>query len=93
MSQRQRSTGGRLLDLLLGGLSHQIEHHLFLSMPSVSMPAASEMIRFRCRNLDIPYLEGSVAGALSDVVRAVNRLGIRHADPFDCPAAAARRLA
>ena len=33
-------TGGRLINLLLGGLNYQIEHHLFPSMPRPNLARA-----------------------------------------------------
>ena len=85
--------GGPLLDVAMGGLNHQIEHHLFPSMPSPNLRRARRLIRDYCREVGVPYLERSLPAAMRDVVRAVHRIGVRHADPFDCPAAAALRLA
>jgi fatty acid desaturase len=85
--------GGRLVDVGMGGLNHQIEHHLFPSMPSPNLREARRLIRDYCRELGVPYLERSLPTAMRDVVKSVHRIGIRHADPFDCPAAAALRLA
>ncbi len=86
-------TGGPVVDFAMGGLNHQIEHHLFPSMPSANLRRARLMIRDHCRELGVPYLERSLPSAARDVVRSVHRIGVRHADPFDCPAAAAMRLA
>ena len=86
-------TGGPVVDLLMGGLNHQIEHHLFPSMPSANLRAARRIIRDYCAELQVPYLERPLVPAMADVIRSVHRLGVRHADPFDCPAAAALRLA
>lgn len=85
--------GGPLVDVAMGGLNHQIEHHLFPSMPSPNLRRARRMIRDYCREVGVPYLERSLPAAMRDVVRSIHRIGIRHADPFDCPAAAALRLA
>jgi Fatty acid desaturase len=43
--------GGRLTDLLLGGLNYQIEHHLFPSMPRPSLRRAQPLVH--------AYLPGS----------------------------------
>ncbi|MCF3960242.1 fatty acid desaturase family protein [Streptomyces fuscigenes] len=54
--------GGRITDLVLGGLNHQIEHHLFPSMPSPNLRKARPIVRRYCRELDVEYTEtGSVA--------------------------------
>ena len=86
-------TGGPFVDFLMGGLNHQIEHHLFPSLPSANLRRARAMIRDYCAELGLPYLERPLVPAMADVIRSVHRLGIRHADPFDCPAAAALRMA
>ncbi|MFD1720617.1 fatty acid desaturase family protein [Amnibacterium endophyticum] len=85
--------GGRLVDIAMGGLNHQIEHHLFPSMPSANLRRGRAMIRDYCAEIGVPYLERTLPVAMRDVIRSVHRVGIRHADPFDCPAAAALRLA
>ena len=86
-------TGGRFVDVLMGGLNHQIEHHLFPSMPSANLRRGRAMIRDYCAEVGVPYLERSLPVAMRDVIRSVHRIGIAHADPFDCPAAAALRMA
>ncbi|MEW2449239.1 acyl-CoA desaturase [Streptomyces parvulus] len=49
--------GGRLTDLALGGLNHQIEHHLFPSMPSPNLREARTIVRQYCRELGVDYAE------------------------------------
>jgi fatty acid desaturase len=84
--------GGPIVDFAMGGLNHQIEHHLFPSLPSANLRRARVMIREYCQELGVPYLERRLVPAMADVIRSVHRLGIKHADPFDCPAAAALRM-
>ncbi len=86
-------TGGPVVDFLMGGLNHQIEHHLFPSLPSANLRQARAMIRDYCREMGLPYTERPLPAAMADVVRSVHRIGLKHADPFDCPAAAALRIA
>ena len=86
-------TGGPVVDFLMGGLNHQIEHHLFPSLPSANLRKARAMIRDYCLELGLPYTERALPRALGDVVRSVHRIGLKAADPFDCPAAAAMRMA
>lgn len=50
-------TGGRLLSAVLGGLDHQIEHHLFPSMPSRNLARCRPLVRAFCRLHDVPYQE------------------------------------
>ncbi|WP_456302861.1 fatty acid desaturase [Streptomyces tendae] len=43
--------GGHFSDLAFGGLNHQIEHHLFTSMPSPDLRKARTIVRQYCREL------------------------------------------
>ncbi|MGN6444099.1 fatty acid desaturase family protein [Amnibacterium sp.] len=86
-------TGGPVVDFLMGGLNHQIEHHLFPSLPSANLRRARTMIREYCLEMGLPYTERALPRAMADVVRSVHRIGLKAADPFDCPAAAAMRMA
>jgi fatty acid desaturase len=67
--------GGRFTDILLGGLNYQIEHHLFPSMPSASLPAAQRLVRSYCAERDISYCETSLVGSYSAVLRYLHALG------------------
>ncbi|WP_411090445.1 fatty acid desaturase family protein [Streptomyces sp. 049-1] len=49
--------GGPATDFLLGGLNHQIEHHLFPSMPTSALPRAKPLVRAHCGDLGLPYTE------------------------------------
>jgi fatty acid desaturase len=69
--------GGRLLDLALGGLNYQIEHHLFPSMPRSKLRRARPIVRDFCAEVGIAYVEtglfdsyGRVLGHLHTVGRA-----------------------
>ncbi len=86
-------TGGWFIDFLMGGLNHQIEHHLFPSMPSANLRRTRRIVREYCLELGVPHTQMSLPRAMADVISTVHRLGLGHADPFDCPAAAALRLA
>jgi fatty acid desaturase len=52
--------GGRLLDVAFGGLNHQIEHHLFPSMPTPNLRKARPLVRDYCAGLGIGYLESGL---------------------------------
>jgi len=41
--------GGRVTDVVFGGLNYQIEHHLFPSMPSANLRRAQPLVREFCR--------------------------------------------
>jgi len=53
--------GGRLTDGLLhvamGGLNHQIEHHLFPSMPTPNLRRSRVLVREYCAEIGVPYHE------------------------------------
>jgi fatty acid desaturase len=49
--------GGRFVDLLLGGLNYQIEHHLFPSMPRPNLRRARPLIAEFCADRGIRYTE------------------------------------
>ena len=49
--------GGAFIDVTLGGLNYQIEHHLFPSMPSVHLPKAQPIVQAYCAELGLPYLQ------------------------------------
>ena len=49
--------GGRWVDLLLGGLNYQIEHHLFPSMPRPNLRRARPVVVAFCAERGIRYCE------------------------------------
>ena len=52
--------GGRMLDVAMGGLNHQVEHHLFPSMPSANLRRARRLVRGYCAELGVPYAEAGL---------------------------------
>lgn len=85
--------GGRPMEHIMGGLNYQIEHHLFPNMPSANLRHVRPMVRDYCESLGVVYVENDVLTAWRVVLGYLHRVGIRHADPFDCPAARAFRTA
>jgi len=47
--------GGPWVDVALGGLNYQIEHHLFPSMPRANLRRAQPIVRRFCAENGIPY--------------------------------------
>jgi fatty acid desaturase len=86
-------TGGWFIEKATGGLNFQIEHHLFPNMPSGNLKRARPIVKAYCEQLGVQYTETSLLKSWAIVVRYIHRVGIRHADPFDCPAAANFRAA
>ncbi|OJX65633.1 MAG: acyl-CoA desaturase [Micrococcales bacterium 73-13] len=85
--------GGWWATWLMGGLNHQIEHHLFPSMPRPHLARARQIVQEHCRSLDVPYTETSLIRSYAIVVRYLNRVGLAARDPFDCPMVARYRRA
>ncbi|WP_173084787.1 fatty acid desaturase family protein [Phytohabitans rumicis] len=67
--------GGRLTDLLLGGLNYQIEHHLFPHMPRPSLPHAQPVIRDYCLGHGLPYAQTSLIDSYRQALAHLNTVG------------------
>jgi fatty acid desaturase len=53
--------GGRALDVAMGGLNYQIEHHLFPNMPMANLRRCQGMVQAYCSAHDIDYCETTLA--------------------------------
>jgi fatty acid desaturase len=82
-----RNITGRWTTPLMGGLNHQVEHHLFPSMARPHLGRARDIVREHCKSLGVPYTETTLVDSYGIVVRYLNRVGLAARDPFDCPAA------
>nr|WP_319460506.1 acyl-CoA desaturase [Micromonospora sp. RTP1Z1] len=69
--------GGLFLDIVLGGLNYQIEHHLFPSMPSPKLRHARPLIRRFCAEHDIDYHETTLGRSWAEALRHLNDIGSR----------------
>jgi fatty acid desaturase len=67
--------GGWLTDIALGGLNHQIEHHLFPSMPRPNLRRSQPLIREYCQQHGLPYCEASLAGSYAQALRHLKLVG------------------
>ncbi|MFE4633484.1 fatty acid desaturase family protein [Streptomyces sp. NPDC056773] len=67
--------GGRITDVLLGGLNHQIEHHLFPSMPSPNLRRAQAIVRSHCQELGVGYLETSLTESYRQALASLHHAG------------------
>jgi fatty acid desaturase len=81
-------SGGTPMAIWMGGLNYQVEHHLFPSMASANLKRARPIVRAYCLELGVHYTETTLPQAMRHVVKYIHRVGIKHRDPFDCPAAA-----
>ncbi|SDD79554.1 Fatty acid desaturase [Glycomyces harbinensis] len=67
--------GGRFIDVALGGLNYQIEHHLFPGMPSVHLGRAQAIVRDFCAEKAIPYHETGLIRSWREVLTELHRNG------------------
>jgi len=84
--------GGRWVDVLMGGLNHQVEHHLFPSMPRPSLRKAQPLVKAYCQAHNIPYASVSLPKSYAIIVRHLNSVGRPDRDLFACPITAAYRV-
>ena len=69
----------------MGGLNYQIEHHLFPSMPRPNLRRAQRIVRPFCTANSVTYTETTLRRSYGIVIRHLNQVGLRAADPFQCP--------
>jgi fatty acid desaturase len=84
--------GSRVIDVLMGGLNYQIEHHLFPSMPRPNLRRAQPLVRAYCDRHQVGYSEVGLFTSYAIVVGYLNNVGLRARGPFDCPFAADHRI-
>ena len=82
--------GSRFIDVLLGGLNYQVEHHLFPSMPRPHLRQAAPVIAAFCRERGIAYTQTGLFASYGIVIRYINRVGLGERDVFTCPLVAQR---
>lgn len=82
--------GSRFIDVAMGGLNFQIEHHLFPSMARPHLRKAAAIIAEFCRDNGVPYVETGLWNSYGLVLRYINRVGLGAKDPFECPLLAER---
>jgi fatty acid desaturase len=61
--------GGRFINLILGGLNYQIEHHLFPSMPRPNLARAQGLVQAFCLENNLGYCEDSLTGSYRQTIR------------------------
>lgn len=83
MSRNVRGT--RALDVMMGGLNYQIEHHLFPSMPRPHLRRVAPIVREYCQRHGVTYTVTGLWQSYAIVVRYINRVGLGERDPFACP--------
>jgi fatty acid desaturase len=69
--------GGKLLNIMSGNLSHQIEHHLFPDVPANRYADMAVEVRAICQRHGIPYNTGSLSRQFGQVLWRI----LRHSFP------------
>ncbi|MFI1536758.1 fatty acid desaturase family protein [Streptomyces anandii] len=67
--------GGWFTDIALGGLNHQIEHHLFPSMPSPNLRRARTIVLRHCQELGLDYVETGLIASYRLALASLHRAG------------------
>ena len=67
--------GGALVDVFMGGLNYQIEHHLFPSMPTPALGRAQAITEQYCAELGIPYHQTGLIDSHREALRHLRSVG------------------
>jgi fatty acid desaturase len=67
--------GSWLVDLVLGGLNYQIEHHLFPNMPRPNLRHAQPLVQAFCQHHGLPYTQASLVGSYTQAIRHLHTVG------------------
>ncbi|MEC3974830.1 fatty acid desaturase family protein [Amycolatopsis sp. H20-H5] len=67
--------GSHVVDVALGGLNYQVEHHLFPSMPSPHLRRAQPIVEDYCAELGIPYLKTGLIDSYAQALRSLHEAG------------------
>lgn len=66
---------GWLVDLAFGGLNHQIEHHLFPTLPRQHLRRARALVRAFCRERGLAYREEGLLRAYRELLAGLHAAG------------------
>ncbi|GAB2774996.1 fatty acid desaturase family protein [Amycolatopsis magusensis] len=80
--------GGFWVDLALGGLNYQIEHHLFPHMPRPNLRKAQPIVQQFCLERGIPYAQCGLLRSYRYVLEHLHEVGAPLRAPATAPAAA-----
>ena len=67
--------GGWFVDVALGGLNYQIEHHLFPGMPSPNLRKAQPIVRDYCAEIDVAYEQTGLIESYRQALRHLHEVG------------------
>jgi fatty acid desaturase len=77
--------GNWSMTLLMGGLNHQVEHHLFPSMARPHLSQARKMVKDACAQEGIAYTETTLVDAYKVVLAYMKTVGRSAPRVFECP--------
>ncbi len=69
-------SGGKLLHLMSGNLSHQVEHHLFPDIPANRYIEMAPKVRAVCAKYNVPYNTGAFIPQLFTVFKRIARYSL-----------------
>ncbi|KQZ75206.1 fatty acid desaturase family protein [Nocardioides sp. Root151] len=69
-------SGSKLMHLLSGNLSHQIEHHLFPDLPARRYPQIAEEVREICQRYGLQYNTGPLHKQLGSVAKKIFKMAL-----------------
>ena len=69
-------TGGRLMHIMSGNLSFQIEHHLFPDLPAHRYAEIAPQVREICERHGLPYKTGSFWGQSLSTWKRILKLSL-----------------
>jgi fatty acid desaturase len=67
--------GNPVVDVALGGLNYQVEHHLFPSMPRPSLRRAQPLVRAYCHERGIRYVECGLVASYRQALGHLDAVG------------------
>ncbi|MEV4105046.1 acyl-CoA desaturase [Nonomuraea sp. NPDC049649] len=67
--------GGFLVDVALGQLNYQIEHHLFPNMPAPNLRRAQPIVQRYCEEIGVSYLETGLFSSYGQALRHLHQVG------------------
>jgi fatty acid desaturase len=67
--------GGPFIDVALGGLNYQIEHHLFPSMPRANLRHAQPVVQKFCVDRGIAYVQCSAVASYTAALQHLHEVG------------------
>jgi fatty acid desaturase len=67
--------GNWLTDVALGGLNHQIEHHLFPGMPTPNLRKAQPIVQAYCAEIGVAYEQTGLIASYRQALRHLHEVG------------------